>query len=90
MKDIPNAEKYLSKLFERDENNYNGYLMKSAMEFVNENNPKSALKYVNLAEKYSENDGTWRYNKAFLLMNLEKFEEALPIYRKNCRDNLYK
>lgn len=75
------TEKYLRLVFEREPNNYSGLLLKSIIEFSSYNNPIKSLKTVNQAKKYSNNDGTWRYNQGFLLMNMEKFKEALGVYK---------
>ena len=62
--------------------NYGAYILKSIIEFLHKSNPEEALKYVYLARDLAKSDGTWRYNEGFLLMYMEKFDEALKVYRK--------
>lgn len=64
------------------ESNYGTYLLKSIIEFSYKNNPSEALKWVYRARELAKDDGTWRYNEGFLLMYMEKFEEALRVYEK--------
>jgi hypothetical protein len=76
------SEKYLSIVFQRKPDSYEGYLLKSIIEFSNYSNPKAALESVRKAQKYANVDNTWRYNEGFLLMNLEDFENAYRTYKK--------
>ena len=64
------------------EPNYGSYLLKSIIEFTHKNNPDEALKAVYKAKNLANDDGTWRYNEAFLLMYMERFDEAIKIYEK--------
>jgi len=84
MNKLQEAEKYIDLIFKREPNNYSGLILKSIIEFSNYNDPRKSLETTYKARKYSKNDGTWRYNEAFLLMNLGKYEDALKIYRKIC------
>lgn len=76
------AKKYIDESFKYLKENYSGYLLKAIIDFVIDKNPDEALKSIRSAKQYSENDGTWRYSEGFLLMYLEKFDEALKIYKK--------
>lgn len=82
------AKEYLNKSFKHDPNNYHGLALKSIFDFVFDKDPNEAIKTCYKAKKYAKKDGTWKYNLAFLLMYLEKFEEALQWY-KNIKNNFY-
>lgn len=79
---LEKTKKYLKESFNVLKENYGGLLLRAIIEFVNDQNPTESLKTVCIAKKYAGNDGTWRYNEGFLLMYLEKFNEALKIYKK--------
>jgi len=80
--DIPKAEEYLNKSFQKiPDGNYSALITLSIIQFSYKNNPNMALETVRKAKKCSGNDGTWRYNEAFLLMYLGRFNEALTLYR---------
>ncbi len=82
LNNISETEKYISLIFEREPNNYSALLLRSVIEFTHYRNPKKSLETTSLVKKYSKNNGTWRYNQGFLLMYLERFEEALKVYKK--------
>jgi tetratricopeptide (TPR) repeat protein len=84
MNNLSQAEKYIDLIFKREPDNYSGLLLKSIIEFSIYQAPKKSLETTCKARKHAKNDGTWRYNEAFLLINLGKYEEALKIYRKIC------
>jgi len=75
------AEKYMEQSLTIDPN-YGAYLLKSIIEFSYKNNPTEALNCVYQAKNMAHSDGTWRYNEGFLLMYMERFEEALKVYEK--------
>jgi tetratricopeptide (TPR) repeat protein len=76
------AEKYIEQSLTIDPN-YSAYLLKSIIEFSYKNNPTEALTCVYQAKEMSHSgDGTWRYNEGFLLMYMEKFDDALKVYEK--------
>jgi len=75
------AEKYMEQSL-AIEPNYGAYLLKSIIEFSYKNNPTESLNCVYQAKKLAQNDGTWRYNEGFLLMYMERFEDALKVYEK--------
>lgn len=75
------AEDYLERSLVL-EPNYGAYLLKSIVEFSVKNNPAEALKAVYQAKNLARSEETWRYNEGFLLMYLERFEEALKVYRE--------
>ncbi len=80
-KDEIKAKDYLNKSFKFDPNNYDGIVLKSLYDFVYDNNPMESIKSCYKAKKYAKEDGTWKYNLAFLLMHLERFDEALDWYK---------
>jgi tetratricopeptide (TPR) repeat protein len=80
--DLEQSKKYLEKSLAALPNNYGAYLFKAILEFQIEKDTNKALKTVRVAKRYAENDGTWRYSEGFLLMYLEKFEEAMGVYKK--------
>ena len=75
------AEKYMERALSI-EPNYGSYLLKSIIEFSYKNNPEESLKCVYQASGLASSDGTWRYNEGFLLMYMDRFDEALKIYYK--------
>lgn len=77
----PDAEKHMNRSLSIEQN-YGSYLLKSIIEFSYKNNPEEALKSVYRARELASVDGTWRYNEGFLLMYMERFEEALKAYDK--------
>jgi hypothetical protein len=79
--DFINSEKNLIKSMEIGKS-YPGYLLQSNLEFSKNNNPRSALDSIAKARKIANNDGTWRYNKGFLMMYIEEFSDALKIYQQ--------
>lgn len=88
--DFINSEKNLIKSMEIGKS-YSGYLLQSNLEFSKNNNPRSALDTIAKAKEIANNDGTWRYNKGFLMMYREKFSEALKIYQQIAKpQNNYK
>lgn len=80
--DMPKAEEYLNKSFQRlPERNYSALITLSVIQFSNKANAPLALETIRKAKKCSGSDGTWRYNEAFLLMFLMRFDEALQLYK---------
>ena len=75
------SEDYVQKSFRRIPDNYSGLITMSLIQFKIKNDPKQALISVRKAKKAAGIDGTWRYNEAFLLMYLERFDEALALYK---------
>lgn len=61
---------------------YGALLLRSIIEFCNENNPEKALNTIYESKKLAKNDGTWRYSEGFLLMYLEKYDKAVKVYKK--------
>lgn len=74
------SEVYLRKSFHRAPDNYSALITQSVLQFCYRKDAQGALLSVRKAKKLAETDGTWRFNEAFLLMYLKKFEEALLIY----------
>lgn len=83
------AWKYLRKALYYDPNNYEGLLLKSIFNFDIDKNPEEAIRTCYQAKKVAKDSGTWKYNLAFLLMHLERFEEALKWY-ENIIKNSFK
>ncbi|OGU73788.1 MAG: hypothetical protein A2V93_02850 [Ignavibacteria bacterium RBG_16_34_14] len=81
-RDEENAIDSLNKIFLYSSENYEGYLLKSIFEFSFEKDPIKALKTCKVAKRYSNKNGTWRYNEAFLLLYLKRFEEAIVLYKE--------
>lgn len=79
------AEEFVQKSFKRIPDNYSGLITMSLIQFKIKNDPRQALNIVRKAKKNAGVDGTWRYNEAFLLMYLEKFDEALTLYNEIVR-----
>jgi tetratricopeptide (TPR) repeat protein len=78
---FPEAEKYMEQSL-GIEPNYGAYLLKSIIEFSHKHNPDESLKCVYRAKDLAGSDGTWRYNEGFLLMYMERFNDALKVYYK--------
>jgi tetratricopeptide (TPR) repeat protein len=81
------SEEYLQRSLKRLPDNYSALITMSIIQFTVQHDPNNALISVRKARKCSGNDGTWRYNEAFLLMYLDKFEEAFNLYREIVRFN---
>jgi tetratricopeptide (TPR) repeat protein len=62
-------------------NTYNAQITLSILEF-RKNNFRLALKIASEAEKISNGDGVWRYNRAFLYMRLGRFKDGIRIYKQ--------
>jgi tetratricopeptide (TPR) repeat protein len=60
---------------------YNISIFKSVKQF-SEGKIDESLASLRKARKYARNDGTWRYNEAFILMYQEKWEEAQKTYKR--------
>ena len=80
--DLEKAAEYIDKALEIDPNSYDALVFKSLTEFVVEGDPESALRFADTAQHHSDGDFTWLYNKAFLHMYLEEFEEGVGCYDK--------
>lgn len=79
--DLSKARKYINESKKYFPKNYGMYLLKSILEYK-EKNIEEALKDVDQAELFSNKNGTWKYNKAFLLFEKGEFIEGLKIYKK--------
>jgi tetratricopeptide (TPR) repeat protein len=75
------AEKYMERSLSI-EPSYGAFLLKSIIEFSHKGDPEESLKCVYRAKDLAKSDGTWQYNEGFLLMYMEKFDDALKIYGK--------
>ncbi len=80
--DYSSVASFLNKSFKYIPTHYGSFILKSVYEFEVKKNPLESLKSVEKAKQYSQGDGTWMYNKAFLLMYLDRFDEALKLYDK--------
>ena len=81
-KDNEKAEEYLKKSLEEDSSNYSSWVLSSLYYFCIHRNIEKTLKSLDSAEKFSNNDFVWLYNKAFVLMYIEEFKESLRLYKK--------
>lgn len=79
--DFITSEKHLVKSMQIGKS-YSGYLLQSNLDFAYKSDARAALESLKKAKEISKNDGTWRYNKGFLMMFREKFSEALQTYRQ--------
>lgn len=78
--DKTNTKLFIDKIFQYSKDNYDGYLLKSVYLFSLENDPLKFIETCDIAVKFSGKNGTWRYNKAFLLLYLNRYQEALKLY----------
>jgi tetratricopeptide (TPR) repeat protein len=85
-KDIQKADKLIESAEKLDNNIYDIKVFRCYRAFSDRRDFSSAIKYVESAGDLSENllvdDFTWLYNKAFLLLYLGKFHEAIKLYDK--------
>lgn len=79
-KNLSKIREYLDKSFNLIKKNYGGHMLDSLYYFVNNDLDKS-LDSIDKAQNCSGNDGTWRYNKAFLLMRTGKIKESFKLYK---------
>ena len=68
--------KHLQACSDHDPNNYDALVITTQIQFLVEANPEKALQTTQKARQYAGRDGTWRYNRAFLLMYLGDFDDA--------------
>ncbi|MBL7836026.1 MAG: hypothetical protein JNM67_00785 [Bacteroidetes bacterium] len=59
---------------------YDSYLTEAINQIKVRNDPEMALDFVNKAQTVAGSDGTWRYSKLYLLIRLNKCEEALKVF----------
>lgn len=84
----PNQQKmreHLQKALELDPRSHMALVFKSIVDLTCDHNPQRALEAIQLSHGSAGKNGTWRYNEGFLLMYLERFRDALPIYRAIAR-----
>jgi len=86
-KEYVSAKINLVSALKYNPNNYEVWLMKSIHDFILDKNPAEALKSIKQAEKYSNGNYVWRYNKTFLMFWSNKFEEAWIECRKIKNNN---
>src|SRR3989339_350665 len=73
---------WLNESFKYNNNNYGFWLLKAIYEF-RDNNVQESLASIKMAEKYSGgNYYEWLYSKVFLLLWLDKYEEAFKACKK--------
>jgi len=80
-RNMAKAREHFENGFSRDPNNYGAHLFKAIIE-LSQGNPNQALKTIYRAKTLAGIDGSWRYGEGFLLLNLEKFDKAIPVYHK--------
>ncbi|MBX4190453.1 hypothetical protein KW791_04140, partial [Candidatus Parcubacteria bacterium] len=81
------AEEWLAKAQDFKADNYGVWLLKAMLEFSIRNNASESLKHIEVAEKYAGSHFEWKYSKAFLLLWLGRYNEALAICRKIARQD---
>lgn len=78
---VEEAEKELQLSEEYDPQNGNVYMLRAVIEYWVRLNVDTALKHVYKASTLSPTgDETWRYSEAFLLIQKQKYREALKSY----------
>ncbi len=60
-------------------NEYSKCISESVFQIKKKNNPELALEYLDRAKKLAKKDGTWRYNKLYILVLLKRYDEALEL-----------
>lgn len=80
--DRKNCKDCIEKTLLRDNQNYSALISKCYYEFKFENNIPKALKTIDIAKNVLKKDCIWRYNKAFLLMYLKKYQQAYKLYEE--------
>lgn len=77
------AKTHVERCLNYDTNHYGGHLTKAIVEFSHEHNPRKALDTIERARKLApETENGWLYSKGFLLLNLERFQDAVTVYRE--------
>lgn len=79
--DVDKMREHLSTGLAIDPQSYPGLLFKSIVEFTIDHDPEKSLETIRLAKTHAGSDGTWRYNEGFLLLHLERFNDALHLYK---------
>jgi len=73
---------YREIYLEIDPDELGRYLNNSIREVSVNKNPKKALEEVEKAKKVSGYDGTWRYNKFYILLELNRFDDAYQVFEE--------
>lgn len=76
------ARKLLREAELIDNKNYDVLILNSYYSFVIDNDPYKSIEYSKDAKNYSNGNGTWLYNKAFLYMYVNNFKNAYNCYKK--------
>lgn len=76
------AKEFLKKSFLKNQKNYDACILQSLITFICDGDAKKALQSIEQAIPLADGNGVWRYNKAFILMHLEKFEKSLKLYKE--------
>lgn len=74
--------RHLQLSLENNPTNYSTLLLKAVTDFTVGNNPQLALQTIKIAERHANGRGEWRYSKAFLLLWLEKYQDAWHVCQK--------
>lgn len=77
--DFENSTFYRRKYHELVKDDYDTYLSEALFQVNRRNDPITALELVEKAKKVSKGNGTWKYNKLYLLIKLNQHDEALKI-----------
>lgn len=77
--DFEKSTLYRRKYHELVKDDYDTYLSEAIFQVNRRNDPSTALELVEKAKKVSKGNGTWKYNKLYLLIKLRQYDEALKI-----------
>ena len=83
--EVEEARTELETALNTNPKSYAALTFRSILEFSRDNNPEAALATTERAERVATYDATWKYNKAFLLLWLGQYEEALKLCRSITR-----
>jgi len=79
---LSQAREYAKKAGLLNIPDYSIYLLNSILCFIIDRDPISSLGWIKKARKISGKNYIWLYNKAFILMYMEKFALAINDYKK--------
>jgi tetratricopeptide (TPR) repeat protein len=85
--DMSKARLYVDKSLELGESYY-PLLQRGYIEFTVDRDPSKALVTTTKAEMISNHRNSWMFNKAFLLMYLKRYNDAIDLYDRIYKDSL--
>lgn len=77
--DFEQSTYYRRKYHELVTDDYDSYLNEAIFQVNRRNDPQAALELVERAQKVSKGNGTWKYSKLYLLIRLNRHNDALKI-----------